>query len=124
VLQSSFVPVGAAVAAAATIALSARSSNSLWHRLIGLMPVSAVVLGMSARLTLVSSDADVAVMTALLAGGAAASLLAGRQLAHRALPPGWGRAGDLLQSVSGWAYVPFMLAMLGVFDIVRARVGG
>ncbi len=91
------------------------------HRLAAVIPaaVGAAVLVCAAGLR---SDAHVwPALLAALVVGAALLLVGERSLPGHKLLPHWGRAGDLLQTLTAVALIPAVLWLLNLYEVARTR---
>jgi type VII secretion integral membrane protein EccD len=108
----------------ALLALRFRMLTHVWQRLAVLAPAcygaGLLVLGLAAGLH--GETRLIGVVTGLLAI-ACGSLVAARILPRRRVRPYWGRAAEVLESVLGAALVPLVLAVLGIFELVRGLGG-
>jgi type VII secretion integral membrane protein EccD len=93
------------------------------HRLAAIIPA---VCGGAVLLTAAGLRADIQLWSALLAGlVVAAGLLfaAERSLPGHKLLPHWGRAGDLLQTLTAVALIPLALWLLNLYHFARTVRG-
>jgi len=103
--------------------LHARTLVAARHRLAAVVPA---VCGAAVLVTAAGLRADARVWAALLAGlmAAAGLLFAGeRSLPGHKLLPHWGRAGDLLQTLTAAALIPATLWLLNLYHFARAVRG-
>jgi type VII secretion integral membrane protein EccD len=119
-----WAPTALTVVVCWLLALRCRVLVHAWQRLAVLLPAAygAVLLTVRGVRDLSPALRPTLVVTAALLIGAAA-LAAARLLPGRQLRPHWGRAAELLESLSGLALVPLLLAVLGVFGLVRGLGG-
>ncbi|MEV0809439.1 type VII secretion integral membrane protein EccD [Micromonospora sp. NPDC050200] len=104
--------------------LMSRTMTSAWHRaalgvpaLLGLAVLAIDGLGQLEPVLRVS------IVLVALPVSIVQLLVAGRALSKRRLSPYWGRAGDVLETLSTVALVPVALAVLDVYAMVRG-IGG
>jgi type VII secretion integral membrane protein EccD len=104
--------------------LAARPMTSAWQRLAlagpSLFGFTTVVF------TVVSGFADpmgVIFAVVVVPTIAIQALIVARTLPRRRPTPYWGRFGDILQTLCTVALLPILLAVLGVYDVVRG-IGG
>ena len=101
--------------------LNSRVLVAARHRLAAVIPacVGAAVLVCAAGLR---SDAqDWLPLLAVLAVGTGLLLAAERSLPGHKLLPHWGRAGDVLQTVTSVALIPGVLWLLNLYEFARLR---
>ncbi|MGH3663666.1 MAG: type VII secretion integral membrane protein EccD [Micromonosporaceae bacterium] len=103
--------------------LAARPMASGWHRLALAVPavagLASVVLHQAGTYPVV----QLLVPALLVPLGGAALFAVARTLPQRRPMPYWGRAGDLLQSLSMLVALPVLLAVLGVYQYARGFGG-
>ncbi|MBO4207312.1 type VII secretion integral membrane protein EccD [Micromonospora echinofusca] len=119
-----WAPVALAVAMCGLLALRFRMLTHIGQRLAVLVPAvyGAGLLVLRVARTVSPSLRLSLVVTALLLAGCGA-LAAARVLPRRRVRPHWGRAAELLESLTGAMLVPLLLAVLGIFGLVRGLGG-
>jgi len=103
--------------------LQARTLVAARHRLATMIPAICGAMVLVAVVGLRAADRD---LVALLAGVVLATgliLAAGRSLPGHKLLPHWGRAGDILQSLTAAGLIPATLWLTGLFHIARTVRG-
>ncbi|MEV6810738.1 type VII secretion integral membrane protein EccD [Micromonospora sp. NPDC051296] len=104
--------------------LAARPMTSAWHRAAQLLPAAVGLVTLAVALSAAGDPAARLVAPLVVVPlGAAALFAAARVLPDRRLTPYWGRAGDLVQTVTATAMVPVFLAVLDVYGFARG-IGG
>jgi type VII secretion integral membrane protein EccD len=109
-----------AIDAIVLILLHARSLGAARLRLAAIIPAS---LGAAVLVTVAGLHGGAHTWLALLGGVIMATVLlwtAERTLPGRRLVPYWGRAGDLLQSLTAVALIPAVLWLLNAYQFVRS----
>jgi type VII secretion integral membrane protein EccD len=109
-----------AIDAIVLILLHARSLGAARLRLAAIIPAS---LGAAVLVTVAGLRGGAHTWLALMGGVIMATVLlwtAERTLPGRRLVPYWGRAGDLLQSLTAVALIPAVLWLLNAYQFVRS----
>jgi len=112
-----------AIDAIVLLLLQARTLVAARHRLATMIPAICGAMVLVAVVGLRAADRD---LVALLAGVVLATgliLAAGRSLPGHKLLPHWGRAGDILQSLTAAGLIPATLWLTGLFHIARTVRG-
>ena len=104
--------------------LAVRPMTSGWHRLAQLAPAGVGVVALTlSHAPAGTSAARVAGVALAVVVGCVLLFLLARTLPRRRLTPYWGRAGDLVETVTAAAVLPVFLAVLDVYGLARA-IGG
>jgi type VII secretion integral membrane protein EccD len=102
--------------------LSARATNSAWHRLALWVPAAAGLFSLILSLARSDGPGGRTGVVVLLQVIVVLLFVAGRVIPNRRLTPYWGRAGDILQIIATVVLVPAVLAVLGAFGWARGLV--
>nr|WP_221382682.1 type VII secretion integral membrane protein EccD [Actinoplanes polyasparticus] len=116
-----FWPMLLALVVAVLISMRARHLTSALTRWASMTPAVALVGFDLIRFGADQSDVlRAAVLAPAVVAAAAAALTAAATLPGRRLRPYWGRAVDILEIFIAVALVPVLLAVLGIYSMVRA----
>jgi type VII secretion integral membrane protein EccD len=118
-LGSGWAPLTLAGITSALVLVHARDLLVVWQRLPLVLAGAGGLVGLALVLALSSPATQMIVVPALVLAAAGFCHLAG-VLPGRKLLPHWGRAGDILQTVLALAVLPIALAVLEVYEKVRA----
>ncbi|MFG2848174.1 type VII secretion integral membrane protein EccD [Kitasatospora sp. NPDC048296] len=116
-------PAATAADLAALLLLHAREIGSLWQRLAVLLPGLYGLVLLAGRFGLAGGWQDRLTLVAVLLGVAAVLLVVAWTVPGRRLLPYWGRAADLLHSLTAFALLPLALQTLGFYHLMRGMAG-
>ncbi|MEU5941323.1 type VII secretion integral membrane protein EccD [Micromonospora sp. NPDC047548] len=104
--------------------LMSRTMTSAWHRAaLGVPALSGLAVLATGGLVQLEPVLRVSIVLVAVPVSIVQLLVAARALSKRRLSPYWGRAGDVLETLSTVALVPVALAVLDVYAMVRG-IGG
>jgi type VII secretion integral membrane protein EccD len=109
--------------AIAVLLLHSRVLVAARHRLAAVIPAAGGAAVLLAAAGLRAGDHQWPVVLAVVVVGAAGLFAAERSLPGHKLLPHWGRAGDLLQTLTAAALLPLTLWLLNLYQYVRSAHG-
>ncbi|MDH6108939.1 type VII secretion integral membrane protein EccD [Kitasatospora sp. MAP12-15] len=118
-----WAPGALSAALGVLLLLHSRAIGSITQRLAVLLPGAYGLALLTARLTLGASTGGRLLVLAGLLAVATALLVVAWTVPGRRLLPYWGRAADLLHTLTAVTLLPLSLLVLGVYHMLRAMNG-